>query len=319
MQIIHQWDELTSPPERTVLTIGNFDGVHLGHRSVFRNVVSRARTCNGTPAVYTFCPHPLKVLRPDKAPCLITTTAEKEYLIAASGISLMLCPPFTHESAAMRADAFVRDILVGRLALHHLVVGADYAFGRGREGDVAFLRKMGREFGFTVQAIEPVLEGAAACSSTRIRQSLCAGDVAGAVSMLGRHYSLAGTVIDGDKRGRELGYPTANLTTEKELLPATGVYAVKTLLDGRWYDGVTNVGCKPTYGGQATGVEVHLLDFSGDLYGQKLRLHFFERLREERTFASSEALTRAIRADVEKAKSVLNGREVIEFSEREAD
>lgn len=313
MKIVHDWDELSRPPQRTVLTIGNFDGVHLGHRTVFRQVVEKARQLDGTAAVYTFCPHPLKVLSPQHAPRLINTLAEKEQLIEASQIDLLVCPPFTRKSASQTAQEFVDEVLVKRLRIAHLVVGADYAFGQNRSGDVAFLQKMGTIHGFTVEPVCPVRDSEAVYSSTRVRQLVEAGAVAECVAILGRQFTLQGSVVHGDKRGRQLGFPTANLKTEKELLPASGVYAVKARVNGQVYDAVANIGRKPTYGGQAAGIEVHLMNYSGDLYGQQIRIFFVDRLRSERRFGSSQELSCAIAEDIKRARPLLAQQELIEY------
>lgn len=305
MIVVRDWKDLPQPPQRTVLTIGNFDGVHRGHQELFRQVVAKARAIDGTAVVYTFCPHPLKVLRPQIAPQLITTLAEKEALLRAAGIDLMICLPFDQAMANMSAETFVREVLVDRLGLTHLVVGEDYAFGRGREGTVAFLQACAPRYGFTVEAIAPVADAQANYSSTRIRQMVQAGQMEQVAELLGRPYGLTGTVIHGDKRGRTLGFPTANLATAKELLPAAGVYAVRVQVGGDSYPGVAHVGGKPTFGAMDRGVEVHLLGFDGVLYGQKIRVQFATRLRGETTFPSAEALAAAIRGDVARAQEFL--------------
>jgi len=305
MRIVRNWNELTHPPQRTVLTIGNFDGVHRGHQEVFRRLVERARAVGGTAAVYTFCPHPLRLLAPQRAPRLITTQEEKEQLIAACGIDLMLCPPFDRRTAGMSAADFVQQVLVERLGIVHLVVGADYAFGRGREGDVAFLRAAGAAAGFTVEALPSVRDEHDVCSSTRIRELIEAGQVDAVVPILGRAFALSGMVVHGDKRGRRLGFPTANLSTDKELLPASGVYAVRASVGEQRFDGVANIGRRPTYGGGQPGIEVHLLGFDGNLYDRSLRVCFIQRLRDERPFADSAALAAAIGEDVAAARRLL--------------
>ncbi len=315
MRIIHQLAELSPPVPRAVVTIGNFDGVHLGHREIFRRVVRRARELNGTAVVLTFVPHPLKVLDPNRAPRLLNTYAEKERLIEASCIDLMVSLPFTRELAAMPADRFVAEILVGRLGLVHLIVGADYAFGRKREGNVSFLRRKGEEFGFLVEALEPVRVGGKVYSSTLIRRRLGAGDVAGVVALLGRHFTLEGRVIYGANRGRQLGFPTANLLTDKEILPRPGVYAVKVRWREEYFDGVMNIGFNPTFGTERISLEVHLLDFHGDLYGETLRVYFVERLREEMVFPSAAALIEAIVLDVARARDILAANRIVEYRE----
>lgn len=315
MKIVRSLSRLTPPPGGTVVTIGNFDGVHLGHREIFRRVVGEARRRRAAAAVITFEPHPLRLLAPDKAPPRINTPVEKVRLIRASCIDLLLILPFTRRLAALSAASFVEDILVGRLGVRHLVIGYDYAFGRNREGDADFLARAAQRRGFTLEVLEPLKAGAEVYSSTRIRQTLQRGDVAGVVGVLGRHFTLDGRVAGGDGRGRQLGFPTANLVTAKELLPSAGVYAVRVRHGRRLYDGVVNLGVRPTFAGAGASLEIHLLDFSGDLYGSRLRLYFVERLRDERRFASIEALQAAIRDDIANARMILANTRVLVYKE----
>ncbi|HKL48707.1 MAG TPA: bifunctional riboflavin kinase/FAD synthetase, partial [Desulfuromonadales bacterium] len=280
MRIIRDLSELSVPLENTVVTIGNFDGVHLGHREIFRRVVTRAHRIGGTSVVFTFVPHPLKVLDPQRAPRLINSYAEKERLIEASCIDVLVCAPFSREFAAMSASRFVEEILVGKLGVRHMIVGYDYAFGRHREGDLPFLQRKGREFGFSVEELKPITADSTVYSSTRIRRMLMNGRVADVVDYLGRHYTVEGRVVGGERRGKKLGFPTANLETEKDLLPKPGVYAVKVRRGDSLLDGVVNIGSNPTFGAEGFSVEVHLLDFSEEIYDENLRLYFIERLRD---------------------------------------
>lgn len=315
MRIVRDFNELVTPLSGAVVTIGNFDGVHLGHREIFRRVVLRARRSGGTSVVFTFVPHPRKVLDPARAPRQINTDAEKERLIAASCIDMLVCAPFTRGMAAMPAEQFVREILVGRLGTRHLVVGYDYAFGKDRRGNAEFLRLQGEELGFTVEILAPVAEDGEVYSSTRIREMILAGQVTEVVRLLGRHFTLEGKVVHGARRGKELGFPTANLATEKELLPPPGVYAVKARLGELLLDGVANIGCNPTFQAEGTSVEVHLLDFSGDLYGETLRVYFLARLRDEILFPSPADLARAIASDIEQARPILASSRLLEYRE----
>lgn len=315
MKIVRDLQELQRPPQGTVLTIGNFDGVHLGHREIFRKVLRQARQFDGTAAVLTFEPHPLRLLAPQHAPPRINTPKEKIRLMEASCIDLLVVLSFDRRFAALSADDFVRDILVGKLAVKHLVVGYDYAFGRGREGNLDFLKEKAREYGFVLEMLDPISHAGEVYSSTRIRQSLRAGDVAGVVEVLGRNFTLDGRVVHGAGRGRTLGFPTANLETEKEILPADGVYAVKVKWRGQLYDAVVNIGRRPTFENQDATLEIHLLDFKGSLYDETLRLYFVDRLRGEQSFASVEALQQAIKCDIEHAMQVLSERGVVEFRE----
>lgn len=315
MKIIRNLDELTTVPCKAVATIGNFDGVHLGHRAIFRKVVEEARKIAGTATVVTFNPHPLKFLAPERAPLLINTYAERERLIAASCIDLLVCLPFTAELAAMPAADFVEEVLVRRLGLQRLIIGYDYAFGRDREGDAAFLREAGQRCGFIVEELPPIARDQAVYSSTRIRQLLSDGAVEAAAELLGRHFTLEGEVVHGAGRGKGLGFPTANIRTEKEILPREGVYAVKVRRGETFLDGVANIGRNPTFGAKELSVEVFLFDLDQPLYGETLRLYFLFRLRDEETFASSEALCVAIGNDVARARALLREARVIEYRE----
>ncbi|WP_305045105.1 bifunctional riboflavin kinase/FAD synthetase [Geoalkalibacter sp.] len=313
MQVINDLSRIEQPFPHAVLTLGNFDGVHLGHREIFRRVVHRAREHDGTAIVFSFWPHPLRVLAPHQELRLINTYEEKVRLIAASCIDVLLCPPFTRDLAALTPEQFVKQVLVDRIGVRHIVVGYDYRFGRGRAGDVDLLKKLGQEHGFEVEVMAPIAQGQAVYSSTRVRELVRKGEVREVVGLLGRHFNLEGRVVHGDHRGTSLGFPTANLATDKELLPAAGVYAVKARHRGRTYDAVANIGLKPTFGGDALCIEVHLLDFSGNLYGESLRLYFFERLRAEQRFDGVDALREAIRADIARARDILAGAPIIAY------
>lgn len=315
MRIIRNLQELTAPLTGAVVTIGNFDGVHLGHREIFRRVVERAREVDGPAVVFTFVPHPLTVLAPERAPRLINTYAEKERLIEASCVDVLICAPFTSEMASLPAGRFVEEVLVGKVGVRHLIVGYDYAFGRGREGDARFLIRRGAELGFTVEVLEPIAKDGEAYSSTRIRRLILEGQVAGVVKFLGRHFTLEGRVIHGAKRGKQLGFPTANLAIDKELLPKPGVYAVKVKRGAAVLDGVVNIGCNPTFCTEGLSVEVHILDFHEEVYGETLRLYFVERLRDEMLFPAPSELVQAIAADVERARSILAAARIVEYRE----
>jgi riboflavin kinase/FMN adenylyltransferase len=315
MKIVRRLSRLIPPPGGTVVTIGNFDGVHLGHREIFRRVVSVARSRQSAAAVITFEPHPLRLLNPDRAPPRINTPAEKVRLIRASCIDLLVILPFNRRLAALSAAAFVSAILVDKLAVRHLVIGYDYAFGRNREGDAAFLAAAAARHGFSLEILEPLRAGSEVYSSTRIRQALLQGDVAGVVGVLGRHFTLDGLVVSGAGRGRQIGFPTANLVTTKELLPLPGVYAVRVRYGRRMYDAVVNLGRRPTFAGEENTLEIHLLDFADDLYGARLRLYFVERLRDERRFPSVTDLQRAIGADIARARAVLAKTRVLVYKE----
>lgn len=311
MVIFRNVSDITEKLRRPVVTIGNFDGVHLGHREIFRRVCELARERDGVSVVVTFTPHPLKVLGAHKEVRLITTCREKASLIEASGIDYLLEIPFDRAFAAIPALRFVEEVLVKAIGVEHLVIGYDYAFGRNREGNVSFLRELGERFGYSVDVLQPISNGATIYSSTAVRRMVSLGEVHGVVDVLGRHYALTGTVVHGHRRGRDLGFPTANLATEKDLLPATGVYAVKVCLGNRLFDGACNIGTNPTFGDGKLSLEVFLFDFEGELYGAEVTLFFIERLRDEQRFPDLDALSRAIAADVARCREILKDAEPI--------
>ncbi len=294
------------PVSRTVVTIGNFDGVHLGHRAILARVVHRAREVQGQAVAVTFEPHPLKVLRPGLELPLLTTGEQKLRLLAGAGLQAVVILPFTQEFAQLPARDFVLDYFCRRLKVREVVVGHDYAFGRGREGNIDLLKEMGRSHGFTVQVVWAVEAEGAVVSSSLIRAMLRLGKVDAANRLLGRAYGVVGRVVKGHGRGAELlKVPTANLRPANELLPASGIYAVRVQRGGETLPGVANIGTCPTFDDAELSLEVHLLDFNGDLYGEDLEVEFVSRLREERRFPSVEALGAQIRADIARAREVL--------------
>jgi riboflavin kinase / FMN adenylyltransferase len=295
------------------VTIGNFDGVHLGHREIFRRVRELAHAAGGVSVVVTFVPHPLQVLSPGTGVKLITSPREKESLIEASGIDYLLEIPFDAAFAGLSAREFVERILVGAIGMEQLVVGYDYAFGRGREGDLPLLRTLGEQFGYSVELLPPITNGSTVYSSTKVRHLVSEGDLKGVVAILGRHFCLTGTVVHGEHRGRGLGYPTANLDTDEGLLPAAGVYAVKVRVGATLYDGACNIGMNPTFGNLRLTLEVFLFDFAGDLYGREVSVFFIDRLRGEERFTDLEALKAAIAADVERCREILRDASIIEY------
>jgi riboflavin kinase / FMN adenylyltransferase len=305
MVIFKNISEINEKLRHPVVTIGNFDGVHLGHREIFRRLRDLAKAKGGVSVVVTFVPHPMQVVSPGTGVKLITNCREKEALIAAAGIDYLLEIPFDWAFASIPARDFVEGVLVGAIGMEHLVIGYDYAFGRGREGDVKLLRRMGEEFSFSVEELQPISNGATVYSSTTVRNMVGAGDVKGVVSVLGRHYSMTGSVVHGHQRGRGLGFPTANVQTDKDLLPAAGVYAVKVRIGDAFYDGACNIGTNPTFDNHKLSFEVFLFEFSGDLYGRQVTVFFIDRLRGEMRFPNPEALKEAISADVAKCRTIL--------------
>jgi len=311
MKIYHGLQEIQRPFHRAALTIGNFDGVHLGHQALFRRVVDLAALREGDSVALTFEPHPLKVLRPQNPPKLISTFEHKGELIAKAGIEHLICLPFDHQLAATRAYDFVHGILFERVGLEDLVVGYDYACGKGREGDIAFLEETGRELGFAVHVVAPVTVDGMTASSSRVRELVSAGDMRKVRLLLGRYYQLRGVVQEGNRRGGPVvGFPTANLKIEKEdLCPKPGVYAVQVIHAGACYGGVLNIGYNPTFGGQGLGAEAHIFDFDKDIYGHPIKINLLQRLRDEKIFSGPQELARQISRDVETARLILAGEE----------
>ncbi|HKA35875.1 MAG TPA: bifunctional riboflavin kinase/FAD synthetase [Thermoanaerobaculia bacterium] len=303
-------DPLRAPdlPRGGVVTIGNFDGVHLGHRRILGTVAARAREVSRPSVAITFEPHPLAVLRPDHAPRRIQTLRQKEEAVEAMGIENLLVIPFTRDFSLTEPEDFVRDFLVERLGASELYLGQHFAFGRGKRGDLALLKRMGPESGFTAEGVEEVFAGGEPISSTRIRNALERGDVAGANAMLGREYELDGIVSKGERVGHKIGYPTINLAPENDFHPALGVYVTRIDIPsfGRRFGSVTNIGSRPTlYEDTKTVIETYVFDFAANVYGEKVRLFFLDRLREERKFPSLEALTGQIGRDIEQARDFL--------------
>ncbi len=298
------------PPDSpgTVVTVGTFDGVHRGHRRVLERIATCAREMGLRSVLVTFEPHPLEVVNPAAAPLLLTVGAEKIEVVAESGIDYMAIVPFTPTLQRYTAAQFVDDVLRRRFHVRHLVIGYDHGFGRGREGDVAVLRRLGTERGFGVEVVEAVMaEDGRPVSSTLIRRAVAGGDLPRAAAALGRLYSIAGQVRAGDRRGRLLGYPTINLTPPhpRKLLPPTGVYAVRVQTPAGAFGGMMNLGPRPTFGDTTTSLEVHLFDAHADLYGAHVRVELVTRLRDTRAFPSPDALIAQLDRDADEARRAL--------------
>lgn len=306
MKLYYDLDDVQASFPNPVITLGNFDGVHLGHQRIFQALKDEAKRIHGTDIIITFFPHPLKVLFPERAPHLITTLDERLRLIQACGNEIIVCIPFTRKFSNLSAERFVREILVQKFGVKEVLVGQDARFGKDREGDVDFLRESGKKFDFSVQEIEPVQIRGMETNSTRIRRCVQEGKFRESASMLGRLYGITGTVCEGDKRGRTLGFPTANLQTDSELLPPDGVYAVWASVGGTLNPGIASLGSKPTFSGKTFCIEVHILDFDKNIYGETVRMDFVERIREERTFPDAQALIGQIHKDAQKAREILD-------------
>ncbi len=293
---------LTQP---SVITIGSFDGVHRGHAHLIQTVIAQARAKNAASIVVTLNPHPRLVLRPDSPMQLLSTLDERVELLTQQGLDYVVVFPFSQEQAKLRAREFV-ELLRNHLNIVDLVCGPNFALGYKREGTIPVLQDLGQEFGFTVSVVEPHHFEDGIISSTRVRDLVANGDVTLAAQLLGRYPMLRGIVVHGDHRGRELGFPTANLEVpDKKLIPANGIYAVRVRLGSEWHNGAASVGVRPTFGGGKRLVEVFILDFARWIYGEELQVYFIERLRDEEKFDSIQALLEQMARDVQNAREIL--------------
>ena len=308
MDIIHFPDD--QRPARwshPVLALGNFDGVHRGHRKILDRVRRVAGERGATSVVMTFDPHPPRIVRPDKAPPLLMTKAQKLEALAAAGLQGAAIVRFTTELSHWDPETFVRVVLVDWLRVSEVWVGANFLFGHDRSGNFSMLRVLGGRYGFRAEKIDPVRYKDFVVSSTRIRRLVSEGRVDEASALLGHAYALDGTVAHGDERGRAIGFPTANLCTENELLPPHGVYATTVTLDGLIYASVTNVGVRPTVDSSGRPVvETHIFGLDRDIYGAAIRIGFVQRLRDERRFESLDALRAQIAADCDRARMLFD-------------
>jgi len=288
-----------------VITLGNFDGIHLGHQKILASVIKRAKALGAPSLVYTFDPHPMKVVAPEKSPALIFGLEDKKALIEAAGIDYLVLARFTEELAATAPDEFAEKVIVGRLKAIEVLVGENFSFGRGRSGGIIRLKELGKKLGFVVRAVAPCKRGGAMVSSSRIRASVLEGKVKEAGALLGRPFFIRGKVVPGDSVGRELGFPTANIEARSELIPGDGVYAAMTTIGGIRFKGMVNIGIGPTFGGKSRKIELHIMGFSGDLYGDNISVEFLKRLRGEKPFSNSGALVRQIKKDRDEVEEIL--------------
>ena len=288
------------------VTIGNFDGIHLGHQRLIKMLIKEAHGDNRKAMVITFDPHPQMVLHSEKRPFyLITSLEEKIKLLGELGIDAVILMMFSLEFSQMTAEDFVCQILSDRLHIKKIFIGYDYTFGKDKVGNAAFLVDFGSRLGFDIDIINAVMADNTIVSSTRIRNAILEGDVKTVIAPLGRPYSLSGTVIEGNRRGGSLGFHTANIKPDKMLIPAHGVYAVIVHLEGRRYQGVLSIGFNPTFADEKLSVEVHLLDFKEDIYGKRLEVLFIDRIRDEVKFAAPEELVAQVKQDIEKGRTIL--------------
>ena len=309
MEFVENIENIKEPYKNAVITIGNFDGVHIGHQALFHEVIQQADALDGTAIAMTFDPHPIRVIRQNGHPPLITLNEQKRELIEKAGIDVLICHPFSMRFAALSARTFVEDILIGRIGMKAIVVGQDYSFGNKREGNVDLLKRFAEELNFSVTVadwIQGATNSVDRISSTAIRELVQDGEMEKASRMLGRNYQIRGIVSTGRNRGgKQLGIPTANINLHDELCPKTGVYAVIVEHDGHRYQGVANIGYSPTFDDHVFTVEAHLLDFDKDIYGQKIMVNFIQRLRDEIKFSGIDQLIGQIHQDIADARKIL--------------
>ena len=307
MNVFEGLETITQPFARSTVAIGTFDGIHIGHQAIIRTAVADARE-HGRPAlVFTFDRHPLELLAPEHAPGYLTTPAQRNRLITELGADGLVVARFDAILSEQGPDEFLSEILKGQLGAEAIVVGTNFCFGKGRAGDIHYLEQNQSVYGYTLHALKPVLIGGSPASSTRVRERLQAGDIAMAEEVLGHPYLLAGIVVTGQKLGRTLGYPTANLAlTYRQVVPGDGIYAVRVVLEnGQTHEGACSIGARPTIEGAGRSIETYLFDFQGDLYGMKMEIRFVEKLRDEAKFDSLDALKAQIAQDVAQARALL--------------
>jgi riboflavin kinase / FMN adenylyltransferase len=296
---LNNFDSFPNP----VLTIGNYDGIHLGHKQIIERVMARAAEISGTSMLMTFNPHPLSVLRPDNHLGLITPINIRKRLIKENGIDVLLLLPFTDEFRLTEPEAFVKDILVGKLGIKGLVVGYDFKFGKGGKGDTHILKHLSGQYGFFFEAVEAITFNNEKVGSNRIRKHIMSGNVKKAEFFLGRPYAIEGRVLKGYGRGAGIGFPTINIETEFEVIPKNGVYISEVEVGNKRYRSVTNIGYNPTFNNRDKSIETFILDFSDNLYGMEVSLYFHERIRDEIKFNNVDELKCRIGMDVHAARS----------------
>jgi riboflavin kinase/FMN adenylyltransferase len=306
-----EWGARFGPSgRRAVLSIGNFDGLHLGHQKILSQVIERAQAQDGIAGVITFDPHPMKVLRPGQAPPMVETLSQRMERFGAMGLDAALVLRFDRALAALSPEEFVRGVLVEELKTAAVLVGANFRFGHRQEGNVETLTELGRRFGFSVQVVEPVTIDGDFVSSTGVRNAIAEGRVAYAAQLLGRPFALTGEIVRGAGRGSTVLFPTLNLAPEQELLPKVGVYATETRFEGKLYRSATNVGFRPTFDGTLLGVESHLFDFSREVTKGRLEVRFWERLRDEKKFSGPAELRSQIAADLREVREYFRRRDL---------
>ncbi len=308
MKTITDLNEIREPFKSAVITIGNFDGVHLGHQALFHEVIEKADAIGGTSVAMTFEPHPMRILKHNNHPPLITLYEQKAELIERTGIDVIVCVPFTKEFASLTAREFIEDLLIRKIGMKAIVVGEDYSFGKNREGNLDLLKTFAGEMNFEVIVADWIKMSRKLpdrISSTRVRELVMAGQMQEAHKMLGRHYQIRGIVVTGrDRGGKLLGIPTANINLHDELCPKTGIYAVTVERENKQLKGVANIGYSPTFDDHEFTVEVHILDFDQNIYGEKIRVNFIQRIRDEIKFAGIDELIEQIHRDIAAAREI---------------
>jgi riboflavin kinase/FMN adenylyltransferase len=308
MELYKNLSDIKNPFADSYVTIGNFDGVHLGHQMLFSEVVNKAYNNKGTSIVVTFDPHPLQIVRPEIGMKLISSYEQKVELISYAGIDVLVVIPFTRDFAGTSAESFVDDILIRTIGVKELVIGYDYAFGKGRQGNIEFLKEQGKLKGFPVTVVEPYYVDDMLVSSTKVRELVNDGRMMDVKKLLGRSYQIRGTVQQGKKRGGPVvGFPTANLhISEEDLCPKHGVYVTQVVYNGKCYGGVLNIGYNPTFGENRLSAETHIFDFNQEIYGKEIKINLLKFLRSEQKFSGPAELADQIKEDIRQTKGILD-------------
>jgi riboflavin kinase / FMN adenylyltransferase len=304
MEIIRDLDSL-KPYSFPVVALGNFDGVHVGHQTILRAAIERARAAGGSALAVTFDPLPAKVLNPNRAPRLILTPEDKHELLRSFGLDGVIVLTFSRELSMVPPEAFVREYLRRRIGARVVVVGHNVSFGHARAGNAEVMRRLGGELGFETNVIGPIERDGIVVSSTQVREMIAMGDMKRTAILLGRPHFLRGPVVHGRERGRTIGFPTANVQSRTECLPPDGVYATRVVMEDGSYPSITNIGMRPTFGEPERSIEAHIFDFDRDIYGREVKLEIAERIRPERKFESAQALAAQIASDLRRAKEIL--------------
>ena len=307
MKVYYEVPENRGLFKAPVITIGNFDGVHLGHKQILATLITRAQHHSGTSFVLTFRNHPRTVIHPGAICRMITTVEEKQKYLFESGIENIIMLDFTRELSRLSAREFYNDLLIEKLGVQEIVIGYDHAFGKNREGDIDFLNNLSAETGVVITRVKAETLDGETISSTILRKEIDSGNMRKVENLLGRHYSLTGRVVQGEGRGKNLGFPTANILPDYEdkMIPGYGVYAVKVFMNNSIYSGMLNIGNNPTFGLKKRSIEVNILDFVGEVYGEKITVEFIQRIRDEIKFESPEALVEQIKKDEAEAREIL--------------